>query len=59
MSSGSYIPPPVTAIPKMIEQKFGRIVNISSYSAQGGIIGQANYAASKRSHDVVHQGDRA
>jgi len=47
MSSGSYIPPPVTAIPKMIEQKFGRIVNISSYSAQGGIIGQANYAASK------------
>jgi NAD(P)-dependent dehydrogenase (short-subunit alcohol dehydrogenase family) len=35
------------AIPKMIEQKFGRIVNISSYSAEGGIIGQANYAASK------------
>jgi NAD(P)-dependent dehydrogenase (short-subunit alcohol dehydrogenase family) len=35
------------AIPKMIEQKFGRIINISSYSAQGGIIGQANYAASK------------
>ena len=35
------------AIPKMIEQKFGRIINISSYSAQGGIVGQANYAASK------------
>lgn len=35
------------AIPKMIEQKFGRIINISSYSAEGGIIGQANYAASK------------
>jgi acetoacetyl-CoA reductase/3-oxoacyl-[acyl-carrier protein] reductase len=31
----------------MIEHKFGRIVNISSYSAEGGIIGQANYAASK------------
>jgi acetoacetyl-CoA reductase len=35
------------AIPKMMEQKFGRIINISSYSAEGGIIGQANYAASK------------
>ncbi|MBV9268713.1 MAG: 3-oxoacyl-ACP reductase FabG [Acidobacteriaceae bacterium] len=35
------------AIPKMIEQKYGRIINISSFSAEGGIIGQANYAASK------------
>jgi acetoacetyl-CoA reductase len=35
------------AIPKMMEQKFGRIINISSFSAEGGIIGQANYAASK------------
>jgi 3-oxoacyl-(acyl-carrier-protein) reductase len=35
------------AVPKMVEQKFGRIINISSYSAEGGIPGQANYAASK------------
>jgi acetoacetyl-CoA reductase/3-oxoacyl-[acyl-carrier protein] reductase len=36
-----------TVVPKMIEQKFGRIVNIASYIAQGGAFGQANYAASK------------
>ena len=35
------------AIPKMIEHKYGRIVNIASYSAQAGNFGQANYAASK------------
>jgi len=35
------------AIPGMIERKFGRIISISSYSAEGGNIGQANYAASK------------
>ena len=35
------------AIPSMIEQKFGRIINISSYSAEAGNFGQANYAASK------------
>ena len=35
------------AIPAMIDQKYGRIVNISSYSAQAGNFGQANYAASK------------
>lgn len=35
------------AVPSMIEQKFGRIINISSYGAQGGNFGQANYAASK------------
>ncbi|MCU0494100.1 MAG: 3-oxoacyl-[acyl-carrier-protein] reductase [Chloroflexaceae bacterium] len=31
----------------MIEQKFGRIINISSYVGQGGNFGQANYGASK------------
>jgi acetoacetyl-CoA reductase/3-oxoacyl-[acyl-carrier protein] reductase len=36
-----------TVVPMMIEQKFGRIVNIASYIAQGGGFGQANYAASK------------
>lgn len=35
------------AIPIMIEHKYGRIVNIASYSAQAGNFGQANYAASK------------
>jgi acetoacetyl-CoA reductase/3-oxoacyl-[acyl-carrier protein] reductase len=35
------------AIPAMIEQKFGRIVNIASFSGQAGNFGQANYAASK------------
>jgi acetoacetyl-CoA reductase len=34
-------------IPAMIEQKFGRIINISSYIGQAGAFGQANYAASK------------
>jgi len=35
------------AMPKMIEQQYGRIVNISSYVGQAGNFGQANYAASK------------
>jgi acetoacetyl-CoA reductase len=35
------------AMPVMIEQKYGRIVNISSYVGQAGNFGQANYAASK------------
>jgi len=35
------------AIPAMIEQKYGRIINISSYVAEAGNFGQANYAASK------------
>lgn len=35
------------ALPAMIEQKFGRIINISSYVGQAGNFGQANYAASK------------
>lgn len=35
------------AIPSMIDQKFGRIINISSYVGQAGNFGQANYAASK------------
>ncbi|MFY9747210.1 MAG: 3-oxoacyl-ACP reductase family protein [Acidobacteriaceae bacterium] len=36
-----------TAVPAMIEQKYGRIVNIASFSGQAGNFGQANYAASK------------
>jgi acetoacetyl-CoA reductase len=35
------------AMPLMIEQKFGRIINISSFVGQAGNFGQANYAASK------------
>jgi acetoacetyl-CoA reductase len=35
------------ALPSMIEQKFGRIINISSLVGQVGGFGQANYAASK------------
>jgi acetoacetyl-CoA reductase len=31
----------------MIEQKFGRIINITSFVGQAGNFGQANYAASK------------
>jgi acetoacetyl-CoA reductase len=38
----------VTAVmPMMIEQKYGRIINISSFVGQAGNFGQANYAASK------------
>ncbi len=33
--------------PMMLEQKFGRIINISSFVGQAGNFGQANYAASK------------
>jgi acetoacetyl-CoA reductase len=35
------------ALPAMIEQKFGRIINISSVVGQAGAFGQANYSASK------------
>jgi acetoacetyl-CoA reductase len=35
------------AVPGMIERKFGRIVNISSFVAQAGNFGQTNYAAAK------------
>ena len=35
------------ALPHMVEQEHGRIVNISSIIGQRGNIGQANYAASK------------
>jgi acetoacetyl-CoA reductase len=35
------------AMPVMIEQTYGRIINISSYVGQAGNFGQANYAASK------------
>jgi len=35
------------AIPIMVEQNFGRIINISSMNGQIGAFGQANYAASK------------
>lgn len=34
-------------LPSMVEQKFGRIINISSIIGQSGNIGQTNYAASK------------
>jgi acetoacetyl-CoA reductase/3-oxoacyl-[acyl-carrier protein] reductase len=35
------------AMPHMIEQNFGRIINISSYVGQSGNFGQSNYGASK------------
>ena len=35
------------AIKPMIDQKYGRIINISSFVGQAGNFGQANYAASK------------
>jgi 3-oxoacyl-(acyl-carrier-protein) reductase len=35
------------AMPMMIAQNYGRIINISSYVGQAGNFGQANYAASK------------
>jgi NAD(P)-dependent dehydrogenase (short-subunit alcohol dehydrogenase family) len=35
------------ALPAMIQQKFGRIINITSLVGQAGAFGQANYAASK------------
>ena len=34
-------------MPIMIEQSYGRIINISSYVGQAGNFGQANYGASK------------
>jgi len=34
-------------LPFMLERKSGKIVNISSFVAQGGNIGQSNYAATK------------
>jgi acetoacetyl-CoA reductase len=35
------------AMPMMVEQKYGRIINISSFVGQAGNFGQANYSASK------------
>jgi acetoacetyl-CoA reductase len=35
------------ALPHMIEQVFGRIINMSSFVGEAGNIGQANYAAAK------------
>src|ERR1700686_575412 len=37
----------MAVMPMMIEQKFGRIINISSFVGQAGNFGQANYCASK------------
>jgi 3-oxoacyl-(acyl-carrier-protein) reductase len=35
------------AVPSMVEQQHGHVINISSYVGQAGNFGQANYAASK------------
>jgi 3-oxoacyl-(acyl-carrier-protein) reductase len=35
------------ALPAMMEQRFGRIINISSYVGQEGNLGRAHYAASR------------
>lgn len=34
-------------LPQMMKQKFGRIINISSFTAFRGVVGASNYAASK------------
>jgi len=34
-------------LPMMVEQRYGRIVNVASFVGQAGNFGQANYAASK------------
>ena len=48
MSTPPRGPVPTSAvIPAMMEQKFGRIVNVASFVGQAGAFGQANYAASK------------
>ncbi|MGD9636308.1 MAG: 3-oxoacyl-ACP reductase family protein [Pirellulales bacterium] len=44
---GGYFYCTSAAIPVMLEQKFGRIVNISSMNGQIAAFGQANYSASK------------
>jgi NAD(P)-dependent dehydrogenase (short-subunit alcohol dehydrogenase family) len=35
------------ALPHMIEQNFGRIINMSSFVGEAGNVGQANYSAAK------------
>lgn len=35
------------ALPYMVEQAFGRIINMSSFVGEAGNVGQANYAAAK------------
>ncbi len=35
------------ALPRFIEQNYGRVINISSFVAQAGNFGQTNYAAAK------------
>jgi acetoacetyl-CoA reductase len=35
------------ALPHMIEHRFGRIINMSSFVGEAGNVGQANYAAAK------------
>jgi NAD(P)-dependent dehydrogenase (short-subunit alcohol dehydrogenase family) len=37
----------IAAVPAMMTQNFGRIINISSVVGQAGAFGQANYSASK------------
>jgi acetoacetyl-CoA reductase/3-oxoacyl-[acyl-carrier protein] reductase len=44
---GGYFYCTSAAIPVMSEQKFGRIINISSMNGQIAAFGQANYSASK------------
>jgi NAD(P)-dependent dehydrogenase (short-subunit alcohol dehydrogenase family) len=35
------------ALPHMIEQEFGRVINMSSFVGEAGNVGQSNYAAAK------------
>ena len=43
------------AMPAMIEQKYGRIINIASIVGETGAFGQSNYASSKGGIICVHQ----
>jgi 3-oxoacyl-[acyl-carrier protein] reductase len=43
------------ALPSMLKNRYGRIINISSVSARLGLPGQANYAASKAAQVAMSQ----
>ena len=43
------------ALPSMLKNRYGRIINISSVSARLGLAGQANYAASKAAQIAMSQ----
>ena len=44
-----------SVLPDMLDAQWGRIVNISSSSAQTGAVNMAHYSASKGGHHRAHQ----